>query len=349
MKTVKVDEFNIKETLKLLCEPAGVAGSEKAASKAALELLLNYIPNAEIDKFGTVFGSIIHDEKLPLLLLDAHIDEVGMVVTFIDEKGFVKVGRAGGIDRRSLPAASVTIHGVNAVRGVVCALPPHVQKDEGKVLKEDEIAIDCGYSKAQLEKLVSLGDSVTVDAKFTELQGGKINARALDDRAGVCAILCALDLIKGKELKYNLAVTFSVQEEIGCRGAAISAYSINPDLAITVDVSYGDYPKSAENKSWKLGDGVMLGTAPSLDRGLFEEMKKVANRCNIKYQIEVMSGKTSTNADVIGISRKGARCALLSVPLRNMHTSAETIQLSDLEATGELIAEFITLRGIAND
>jgi endoglucanase len=334
--------MNLKETLKLLCEPAGVAGSELAASEAALRLLSQYIPNSEIDDFGTVFGSIIHDEKLPLLLLDAHIDEVGMVVNFVDEKGFVKVGRAGGIDRRALPAAQVTIYGKKPIKGVVCVLPPHVMKDENKVIKEEEIAIDCGYSKEELEGLISLGDSVTIDVNFTELQGGKINSRALDDRAGVCAILYALDLIKGRKLKYNLAVSFSAQEEIGCRGAAISAYNINPDLAIAVDVSYGDYPKCAENKAWKLGCGVMLGTAPSLDRGLFDEMKLIAENYNIKFQIEVMNGKTSTNADVIGISRKGVRCALLSIPLRYMHTPAETLQLSDIEAAGKLISEFVT-------
>lgn len=339
--------MNIKETLKLLCEPAGVAGSENAASEAALELLRKFVPNAEIDSFGTVFGTLKHEENLPLLLLDAHIDEIGMIVNFIDENGFVKVGRAGGVDRRVLSAAQVTIHGKKPVKGVVCTLPPHVQKDENKVIKEEEIAIDCGFSKQELEQLISLGDSVTIDTNFTELQGGKINARALDDRAGVCAILHALDLTKSEKLKYNLAVTFSVQEEIGCRGAAISAYNINPDLAIAVDVSYGDYPKCAENKAWKLGGGVMLGAAPSLDRGLFEEMKSIAKSKNIKHQIEVMSGKTSTNADVIGVSRSDVKCALLSIPLRNMHTPAETVQLSDIEAVGQLIAEF--LRGEKDD
>ena len=340
--------MNIKETLKILCEPAGVAGSENAASEAARKLLLEYMPNAEVDKFGAVIGSIKHDENLPLLLLDAHIDEIGMIVSFIDEKGFIKVGRAGGVDRRALPAAAVTIWGKEPVKGVVCTLPPHVQKDENKVIKEEEIAIDCGYSvgadsisaRDKLEKLISLGDTITIDAELTELLNDRITARALDDRAGVCAILYALNLLKDKKLKYNLAVSFSSQEEIGCRGAGISAYNINPDLAISIDVSYGDYPKAAENKTWKLGNGVMLGCAPSLDRGLFEELKNIANDKNIKCQIEVMSGKTSTDADVIGVTKSGVKCALLSIPLRNMHTPAETLQVSDIEATGRLIAEF---------
>jgi len=343
--------MNIKETLKILCEPAGVAGSETAASKAARKLLLEYMPNAEIDSFGTVSGSIKHDENLPLLLLDAHIDEIGMIVNFIDEKGFIKVGRAGGVDRRTLPAAPVTIWGKEPVKGVVCTLPPHVQKDEdkNKTIKEEEIAIDCGFSvgldsisvRDKLEKLISLGDTITVDAEFTELLNDRITARALDDRAGVCAILYALFLLKGNKLKYNLAVSFSSQEETGCRGAGISAYKIDPDLAIAVDVSYGDYPKAEENKTWKLGSGTMLGCAPSLDRGLFEELKNIAINQNIKCQIEVMSGKTSTDSDVIGTTKSGVKCALLSIPLRYMHTPAETVQLSDIEATGRLIAEFI--------
>jgi endoglucanase len=339
--------MNIKETLKILCGAPGVAGNEKAASEAALRLLREYIPNAEIDKFNSVTGSITHDEKLPLLLLDAHIDEIGMVVSFIDEKGFLKVGKAGGVDRRALPAAPVTVWGAKPVKGVICALPPHVEKDEGKALKDEDISIDCGFTGAdflsaqkQAEKFISPGDSVTLDAEFTELQNSRVSARALDDRTGVCAILYALDLLRGKKLKYNLAVTFSSQEELGLRGAAIAAYNINPDLAIAVDVSYGDYPGAKENKTGKLGGGVMIGSAPVLDRAMFEHMKSLAESKNIPHQIEVMGGKTSTDADIISLTRGGVRCALLSIPLRNMHTPAETCALSDVENTALLIAEF---------
>jgi endoglucanase len=333
--------MNLKDTLKILCEPPGVAGSENTASEAACELLSRYMPNAETDAFGSVTGSIKYDEKLPLLLLDAHIDEIGMVVNFIDEKGFLKVGRAGGVDRRALPASQVTVWGKVPVIGVVCTLPPHVQKDDAKVLKEDEIIIDCGYSREKIENLISLGDSVTINAEFTELLNSKITARALDDRAGVCAILYALELIKEKTPKYNLAVSFSSQEELGCRGAGISAFNINPDLAVAVDVSYGDYPKCTEAKTGKLGNGVMIGTAPTLDRGLFEHIKSVAKRNNIAHQIEVMSAKTGTNADIIGITKSGVKCALLSIPLRNMHTPVEVVQLSDIISAGNLIAKII--------
>lgn len=332
--------MDLKETLKQLCLPAGVAGRESAASEAARGLLMKYMPNAQTDNFGNVIGSVVTDESLPLLLLDAHIDEIGMVVNYIDENGFLKVGGAGGIDRRCLPAQAVTVWGKRPVKGIICSLPPHVQKDEGKVLKEDEIAIDCGFSKTEAEGLISLGDVITIDADFTELQNNKITARALDDRAGAAAILYALDLMRGKKLRYNLAVCFSSQEELGCRGAGIAAYNINPDLALCVDVSYGNYPSSSENETWKLGKGVMIGSSPVLDLEIFNELKNIAKSKNILYQIEAMGGKTGTNADVISITRCGVRCGLLSIPLRNMHTPAEALQLCDVEAVGRLIAEF---------
>ncbi|MCL1822938.1 MAG: M20/M25/M40 family metallo-hydrolase [Oscillospiraceae bacterium] len=345
--------MNLTETLKTLCTSPGVAGHERSAgrsgsaSEAALKLLSAYMPNAKIDSFGTVKGSIIYNENLPpegpapLLLLDAHIDEVGLIVNFIDEKGFLKVSGVGGIDRRVLPAAQVTVWGKEPCKGVICTLPPHAQKSEDKTVKEDEIYIDCGFTKENAEKIITLGDSVTIDVKFTELQNGKVTSRALDDRAGVAAILYALDLLKDKKLNYNIAVIFSSQEELGCRGAGIAAYGFNPDLAIAVDVSYGDYPGAKENTSWKLGGGTMLGISPVLDRTLFEKMKCIASDNNILYQIEVMNGKTGTNADVISLTQNGIKCALLSIPLRNMHTPVEVIQLSDIEATGQLIAEFI--------
>ena len=333
--------MNLKETLKTLCAPPGVSGIETAASEVARRLLSEYMPNAGIDSFGTVWGVVKYNDGMPLLLLDAHIDEIGMVVNFIDKNGFLKVSNAGGIDRRVLPAASVTVWGGTPLKGVVCTLPPHVQKDSGKAIQADEIAIDCGLTKESAEKRISLGDTVTIDADFAELQNGMITARALDDRAGVAAILYALDLLKNKNPRYNLAVTFSSQEELGCRGAGISAFNINPDCAVAVDVSYGDYPGGAENKTWKLGAGVMIGISPVLDRELFDKMKDTAQRNNIPCQIEVMGGKTGTDADSISVARAGVRCALLSIPLRNMHTPVEAVSLSDIENTGRLIAGFV--------
>jgi endoglucanase len=333
--------MNLNETLKFLCTPPGVAGAEFAASEAAKSLLSKYMPNASIDNFGNVIASTDFIENAPLLLLDAHIDEVGLIVNFIDENGFLKVSRVGGIDRRALPAAQVTVWGTKPLTGVVCALPPHVEKDSGKVIGEDEIAIDCGMSKHEIEKIISLGNPMTINADFAELSGNKITARALDDRAGIVAILHALELIKGKFHKYNLTVLFSSQEELGLRGAGISAFNIEPDIAISVDVSYGNYPGSAENKTWKLGGGVMIGCAPPLDRELFEKLKIIAISKNVAHQIEVMSNKTGTNSDIISLTKSGVKCALLSIPLRNMHTPAEVIQTSDVEAVGRLIAEFI--------
>lgn len=333
--------MNTTEILKELCEAPGVAGNEFPASEVAARLVGAYADSVHIDSFGNVCAEINPENNLPVLLLDAHIDEIGMVVTYIDDDGFIKIGRAGGIDRRTMPAQTVTVWGKRPVKGIICTLPPHVAKDGKKAVKEDEIAIDTGFTKEELEALVSLGDKITVDAAFEELLGGRVTAKAVDDRAGVAAILYALSLVEKNALKYRVKVQFSAQEELGGRGAVIAGYNAAPELAIAVDVSFGVSPDVDEAKGAKLGSGTMIGYSPSLDRAMSEELKALAGAKNIPYTIEVMSGATGTNADDICTTRGGVKCALLSIPIRNMHMPAELVQISDIEDTGRLIAEYM--------
>ncbi|MCL2085997.1 MAG: M42 family peptidase [Oscillospiraceae bacterium] len=346
----------IYDVLEGLCGAVGVPGVAGCSDAAcvALELLRKYIPDAQQDKFGNVYGIIkggnklsaaLSDEqetfpKLPTLLLDAHIDEVGMIVTFIDDKGFIKAGLCGGVDPRILSAQRVTVWGKKPINGVVCSLPPHLVKDEKKALKKEDIIIDVGLSKEQLAEFVSLGDRITVDGEFTRLKKARLTSRALDNRAGVAAILYALELMQGRELKYDLAVLFSSLEEVGGRGARIGAYRLKPDFAVVVDVSYGDCPELLVHESGRMGDGVMIGISPYLDREIFENFKILAKTHDVKHQIEVMSRSTGTNADEITVSRCGVRGGLLSIPLRNMHTPAELVDIEDIEATGRLLCEF---------
>ncbi|MDR1755327.1 MAG: M20/M25/M40 family metallo-hydrolase [Eubacterium sp.] len=332
--------LEIRNVLKKLCSAAGVSGDENTAADIALEFLKEHIPNAQKDKFNNVYGTSIKDEKLPMLLLDAHIDEIGMVVTFIDDKGFIRIGTCGGHDFRILPAQSVTIWGVEPVKGIVCSIPPHLSKDDKKTVKNDDIVIDTGYNKEKLLEKISLGDRITLDSVFSDLQNCRVASRALDDRAGVTAILYALYLLKGKEIEYNLSVLFSSQEEVGSRGAMIAAHRLRPDFAVAVDVSYGDFPGLPAYDCGKLGDGTMIGISPCLDREMFEDLKNIARKNKVKHQIEVMGRSTGTNADNITVSRGGVRGALLSIPIRNMHTPVEVAEITDIEATGRLIADF---------
>ena len=207
--------MDIKSALKVLTGKAGVSGDERDASEAAAELLKQYAENVEIDSFGNVTGVISSgDPAAETLMLDAHIDRIGMIVTYIDDAGFIKMGSVGGVDLRVMLAQSVTVHGKQKIKGVISTLPPHVSKDHSKVAEIGELAVDVGMSKEQAQRCVSPGDRITIDPEFRELAGSRVSAAAIDDRSGVCAVLAALKMLKNRKLKYNIAVSFSAQGDV---------------------------------------------------------------------------------------------------------------------------------------
>ena len=333
--------MNLKETIIKLSEAVGASGAETPAAETALDMLKKYCPDAEIIN-GNVIGRYgTHRDGLPALVLDAHIDQIGMVVTYITDSGFVKVGNLGGLDRRLLPAQQVVIHGKKDIKGVICSVPPHLSRGEGKVPEIDDIAIDTGYSKAELEEIVSLGDSITFDVKCRCLAGHRITGGALDDRCGVAAILYALELLENRETAYNVTVIFSTQEELGERGARIGGFALAPDVAIAVDVSFAYAEGEDEKKCGYLGKGVMIGISPCLSREISQGLINAAESANLPYQHEVMNGLTSTNADQYAVAREGAKACTLSIPLRNMHTPVEVIDIDDVRNTAEILAEFM--------
>lgn len=332
------------EILRRLCEADGVSGDETAASQAAAELLRAYTDDVTIDAFGNVLADIpAADPDAPRLLLDAHIDQIGMIVTHITDDGFVRVDRCGGIDRRLLLAQEVVIHGSRPVPGIVGTLPPHLTSGDAakKVAEMDEIAIDTGYTKEELLQWVAPGDRVTHVSEFTQLQNGRVTSRPLDDRAGVASILNALERVKDKPRNFALTVVFSVQEETGGFGAAATSFRVKPDAAIAVDVSFAHTADADEIKCGKMGGGAMIGISPILNRGMYDELVSLARTRRILWQPEVMGGRTGTNADEISIAAGGIKTALLSIPLKYMHTPVEVVQVSDVEAVGNLIAQYV--------
>lgn len=333
--------MDIRSTVVSLSETSGASGSESPAAQLALSMLREYCPDAEIVN-GNVTGKFgDHRESLPSLVLDAHIDQVGFAVTYITDDGFIKIGNIGGIDRRLLPAQPVVIHGSRDIKGVICSVPPHLTNGGSEVLEMDDAAIDTGLTKDELEKTVSAGDTVTFDVTCRDLIGSRITGGALDDRCGVASILYTLELLKGCSTAYNVTVIFSTQEEVGERGAKIGAFAIDPDIAIAVDVSFAYAVGEDESKCGYLGKGPMIGISPSLSREISNGLIETAKNSDIPYQTEVMSGLTSTNADRYSVNRCGAKTCTVSIPLRNMHTPAEVIDLSDVEMTAKLLAEFI--------
>ncbi len=242
---------------------------------------------------------------------------------------------------RIMPAQNVSVHGSCTIPGVIASVPPHLSGGEEKVMAVTDVLIDTGYTKNELSEIVSLGDRVTFDTPFMELQGDRIAARSMDDRCGVAAILYALELLKGKELPCNLSVLFSVQEETGENGAEMAGYSINPDIAIAVDVSFACAHGDDPVKCGKMGEGAMIGVSPTLSVELSQALISKAQEENLPWQYEIMNGTTGTNADSFSVCRGGAKTCTVSIPLRYMHTPSEIISLSDIENTGKLIAAWI--------
>lgn len=336
--------MNIRETLKILTEPSGVAGDEFAASETAAGLLRRYAEDVCVDPFGNVTGIVRSAVKnAKTLMLDAHIDRVGLIVTHIDDKGFLSIGACGSPDIRTYLAQSVTVHGKRDVRGVISTLPPHVSKDS-KAPDTGDISVDVGMTSEEAGKLISPGDRVTVNSRFTELCGNVVSCAAIDDRGGVCAVLEALDMLKDRTSSYNIAVCFSAQEETGARGARQAAFRIQPDECIAVDVSFGRTPDSSAKETAKLGSGVMIGFSPFLDKKMSDTLRSLAREKGIPFTEEVMPDGTGTNADAVAVTGGGVKCCTLSFPIRYMHTAVECVDISDINAAAELICEYVCRR-----
>lgn len=328
---------NITKLLKELTQTVGVAGCEENIVKL-LENKLSEYGKVTVDSMNNVcctFGEGYH------FLLDAHLDEIGFVVTEITEDGFLKISNCGGIDTRPLPAMEVSVWGREEIRGVISTLPPHLQTsdDEKKVPKLSELSVDTGLNKEQLEKIVSCGDRVTFKRNFTPLLNGLISASCLDDRSGVAAILTSLDYLK--TLPCKITVMFSSQEEVGTRGAKAGVYDKQADEAIVVDVSFAYTPGCDKSECGEISKGGMIGFSPILDRDMSNALVSAATEENIPFTREIMSGKTGTNADVISISQSGIKTALISIPEKYMHQRVEVVDTADIESVSRLICAYI--------
>ena len=330
--------MNLKDLCFELAAQEGVSGCENNAAEIARKHLEKYM-KTHTDRLGNVIGST--EGKGQHILLDAHLDSIGLVVKGFDENGFVLFDKVGGMDLRVLTGAEVIIHGKEEVFGVVCSVPPHLSKNDDKKLDISTMAIDIGYDKKTATELLSVGDRITLRNFQYELLGDMISSGAFDDRSAVAAILYALELTEGKLNNIHLSVMFSSREEVGGSGAKTGAFSLQPDYSLVVDVGFGDDAYTPSNETIKLGKGASIGISPILDDEFTKELVSLAKEKEIPYQHDVMGRSTGTNADSITIAGCGVKTALLSIPLRYMHTANEIISLKDIEYTAKLIAEYL--------
>ena len=334
--------MDIKEILTELCELPGPAGFEEPVTARIKELLELYMDDVWLDTLGNVIGVRKSGKgNAAKLLFDAHIDEIGLIVTGVEE-GFLRFERLGGLDARVIPACGVMILTDPPVYGVISVLPPHIQKKEEteKVLKIEDMLIDIGMTHEEAVKRVAPGTPGVLAYGVSSIGDNLICGKALDDRVGLVSILHALELLKETKLEADLYVMASVQEEVGLRGATTGTYAIAPDYCVVIDVDHAKTPDAkAFEANEKLGDGVIITRGPNMNPEFTKTVHKLAKEKDIMHQINVKSGNSGTNTRVVQISREGVATVLLGIPMKYMHSANEIASLDDIESTGKLLYE----------
>ena len=336
----------MKEILKKLCIDKGVSGSETEMLDVIKELVGEFA-EVSADGMGDILVTMGDKNADKHIMLDAHIDRIGLVVTYINENGFIKAEPVGGIDLRTLQSSAVKVLGKENILGVICTMPPHLSKNDDE-LSKDKIWIDTGLSADEVKNLVSLGDKIIVCSEFRELLNNQVAVSALDNRAGCAVLVKCAELLKDKNLPCRLSLVFSVQEEISELGAGISAYSLEPDEAIVVDVGFAKQDGVSDEKSGKIGCGAIISISPVLSKKVTDKIKDIAKRLDMECDYEVCGGATGTNADKISSSRGGIMTGCISIPEKNMHTQVEVVSLDDMEKIAELLSIYVQEGGACN-
>ena len=331
----------LKQMLFRLCEADGVSGDESDAAAAAAKEFSPYA-KTKTDRLGNLTASLGPEDAKTRILIDAHLDQIGLIVTGIDENGFLHVDKCGGTDQRVLPGAAVCVMGKERVDGVVGSVPPHLA-DAGaeKVPEPDKMTVDIGCSRKEAEKLVRPGDRVVFRAQPRTLLGTRVTAPAFDDRASIAALVRCAQLLAKKPPRCRVFFQCSTREEVGGQGAVTGAYLADPAQAIAVDVSFAQQPGVDPEKCGRLGGGPMIGFAPILDRAMGKKLVQLAQNSGMPYKRDVMGGDTGTNSDALAVTRSGVRTGLVSIPLRYMHTPAEVVDLRDVENAAKLLAAYL--------
>jgi putative aminopeptidase FrvX len=346
-------ETKQREFLQALVAQAGPTGFEAPVVKAWCDYLKPYADEIYTDSYGNGFA-VLNPQGDPCVMLTGHADEIGLMITYIDDNGFLWVGSLGGYDAKILVSMRVRVFGFcgQELKGVIGALPPHLQGADrgGKDIKRyrfgENVYIDIGAkNKKEAEKYVRVGDPIIVDYGYREMNSELATARGLDNKIGIWSAAEALRLCSEKKgkLAAKIVALATVQEEIGGYGASMGAFAINPDVAIAVDVTQSvDHPGTDKRKfgDHKLGLGPVLGHGSANHPVVVQRLEKVARKLRLDLQHEAAPRYTGTDGDSIYVTRAGIPTAVVAVSQRYMHSPAETLSLSDLEHTAQLLAGF---------
>ena len=332
--------------LKSILSSPSPSGYEQPAQKVWREYVEKYA-DVTTDSHGNTTG-VVNPKGKPRLMFAGHSDEIGFMVIYTDDNGFLYFGPIGGFDETIIPGRRVLIHTADGpIPGVIGKTPIHlIKRDERKKAAQiEDMWIDIGAKdKKQAESLVSIGDPVTYAYDFMELKTGLAVARAFDDRIGSFVVAETLrELARSKTLKASVHSVSTVQEELGLRGARTGAYGVDPQVGIATDVTFATDQPGVEKKKVgdiKLGGGPVIARGPNINPRVFDLLVDTAKKKKIPYQVEGIPHATGTDANAIQITRAGVAAGLVSIPVRYMHTPVETLDLRDAEYAIKLMAAF---------
>ncbi|MBL7065105.1 MAG: M42 family metallopeptidase [Anaerolineae bacterium] len=330
--------------LKQLSEADGLSGYERPVRELLCQTWQPFVDEMCEGNLGSLIALKrgTGAEPRPKLMLAAHMDEIGLMVTGV-EKGFLRITRVGGTDSRVLLGLEVVVHGQRDLPGLVATRPPHVlpKGERKKAVPWEKIFVDVGLPAEEVERLVAVGDIISIRREMVELKNRHVAGKAMDDRACVAAVTLALEQLAGVRHTWDVFAVATAQEETGLKGAITAAYGVAPDLAVALDVTFGKQPGVPEVDALPLGEGPAIGIGPNFHPGLATCLKEVAEAHEIPYQIEPIPGRSGTDAWAIQVTREGVPTALVSIPVRYMHQPVETLAVQDIERAGRLLAAFI--------
>jgi endoglucanase len=335
--------LELKELTKKLCALAGPSGFESAVYSFIADYLRPFADEVKTDAMGNMMAvKRCGRPDAKMVLLDAHMDEIGLIVTGAED-GFLKFSALGGVDPRMLPAREVRVLTEPPVFGLIDVMPPHLLKAEEmeKAIDIDKLDIDVGLSQEEAERQIPPGTPVVYAEGCEELGHDQLCGKAMDDRACAAILMKAFEQLSTKELNVDVCCLISTQEEVGLRGAKVGAWTVAPDYAIVVDVTHAKTPDGSE-VTVEIGKGVAIGIGPNMNNAMGKELFRLAKQLDIPHQPEVCPGGSSgTNAAVVQVSQAGVATALLSLPLKYMHTPLETAWYEDMESVQRLITAYL--------
>lgn len=342
LKCVGRKNMETKEILQILCEKHGISKNEYDVANAVKDLIAPFCDEVYIDDLANVIAlkkGISQTKKK--IMLDAHIDEIGLMVSEIDEKGFIHISPVGGVDVKSLPSSEVTVFGKKEIWGVIGTKPPHIQtaSESEKPFSFEDLTVDTGYEKEELEKIVSVGDYISVRGEFLSLSDHRCTSKSIDNRAGACAVINAAKELYNQNVQDDIYYVFSTCEEVNMSGAKYVSNKIKPDIALVIDVTHGITEDNFES-AYALGKGPSYSIGPNITKCCCKLVEKTANKENIPIHPEVDGASSGTNAWKIQTASEGIGIAVVSIPLRYMHTAVEIVDIRDIDSAAKIASEF---------